>query len=125
MCSSALAADEQLIRDCDYWRLGKDEAEQARGRAACDQIIKAKKLDRAVRGMAYSERAGYASQQDRSDDAIADFTKALELVPEHYEWRRDRAFLLHFKKEHDRAIADFDKILAMDPSIAHNWYYRG
>ena len=125
LCGSALAADDPLIHDCDYWRLGKDEAEQARGLAACDRIIKDKQFDRAVRGMAYAERASYASQKDRSDDAIADFTEALELVPDHYEWRRDRAFLLHFKKENDRAIADFDKILAADPSIAHNWFYRG
>ena len=124
-CLPSLAADEKVVYDCDYWRLGKDEAEKAKLRKACDQIIGDKAFSKADRAMAYAERASAASSASRPDEAIEDLSQSLELEPENQERRRDRAFLLHHKGEHDKSIADFDKFLAAVPTDGFATYYRG
>lgn len=129
LCLPSLAADERVIDDCDYWRLGKDEAEKASRRAACDRIIKNKKhFSTADRAMAYAELASFAEGEGRSEDAIAEYGQAIALSPEHpdqMDWHRDRGMLLHFAGDHTRAIADFDTILAADPRNGNITYYRG
>jgi tetratricopeptide (TPR) repeat protein len=124
LCSTSLASDEEVIHDCDYWRLGKDDTEKARLLSACERIIKDKRFSRADRAMAYAERASYASGQNRSDDAIADFDKALELEPDNIDWRSERAYLLYFKGDYERAIKDFDEVFAAKPD-AHLAAFRG
>jgi tetratricopeptide (TPR) repeat protein len=119
------AADDKLVHDCDYWLLGKDEAEQKERLKACDRIIEGKAYSKADRALAYAEKASAASRADRRDDAIANLDKSLELEPGNLERRSDRAFMLHHKGEHDKAIADFDKILAADPTEGFVTYYRG
>ena len=130
LCSTSLASDEEVIHDCEYWRLGKDDAEKAKLVAACDRIISDKHFAPADRAMAYAERAGFASNGSRNDDAIADFEQALALAPLAPDsntltgWRRTRADLLHFKGLHDRAIEDYDKVLAAHPD-GHVTFFRG
>ena len=119
-----LASDDKVVHDCDYWRLGKDEAEQAELRKACDRIINDKSFSKADRALAYAERASAASSDNRRDDAIADLNQSLLLEPDNLERRRDRAFLLYFKEQYDQAIADFDKVLATNPT-GHLTIFRG
>ena len=64
-------------------------------------------------------------EQDRRDDAIANLGQSLELEPDNMERRSDRAFMLHHKGEHDKAIADFDKILAADPTKVSSPTFEG
>ena len=126
-CCSSGAADEPVIHDCDYWRLGKDNAEKAKGLAACDRIIKDKHFAPADRAMAYAERAHFAANEGRNDDAIAGFDQALALAPDSktlIDWRRDRAHSLHSKGDHDRAIEEYDKVLAAKPDASVT-FFRG
>ena len=118
------ASDDKVVHDCDYWRLGKDEAEQAELRKACDRIINDKSFSKADRALAYAERAGAASSDNRRDDAIADLSQSLVLEPDNVERRRDRAFHFYFKEQYDQAIADFDKVLAANPT-GHLTIFRG
>ncbi len=118
------ASDDKVVHDCDYWRLGKDQAEQAELRKACDRIINDKSFSKADRALAYAERASAASSANRRDDAIADLNQSLVLEPDNVERRRDRAFLLYFKEQYDQAIADFDKVLATNPT-GHLTIFRG
>jgi tetratricopeptide (TPR) repeat protein len=119
-----LASDDKAVHDCDYWRLGKDEAEQAELRKACDRIINDKSFSKADRALAYAERASAASSDSRRDDAIADLSQSLVLEPDNVERRRDRAFHFYFREQYDQAIADFDKVLAADPT-GHSTIFRG
>ncbi len=119
-----LASDDKVVHDCDYWRLGKDQAEQAELRKACDRIINDKSFSKADRALAYAERASAASSDSRRDDAIADLSESLVLEPDNVERRRDRAFHLYFKDRYDQAIADFDKVLAANPT-GHSTIFRG
>ena len=124
-CLPSLAADEKVLHDCEYWLLGKDKSEQATLLKACDRIIAGKGFSKADRAMAYAEKAKAASREERNDDAIANLGQSLELEPDNLERRSDRAFMLHHKGEHDKAIAHFDKLLAVDPTKHFVTYYRG
>lgn len=117
----ALASDDH---DCEYWRLGKDDAEKASWQAACSRIIANQNLESGVRARAYASRADWESSNDGRAAAIADFDKALELAPGNAGWIHDRAFLLYFTKQFDRAIKDFDILLAVKPD-AHMTAFRG
>ena len=115
----------EVIHDCDYWRRGKDDAEKAKRAGGLRSDHQGQAFDRADRAMAYAERAGFAGDKGRSDDAIADFDQASRFPPIQMDWRRDRGMLLHFKGEQGRAIEEFDKILAADPSNgAHHFLPR-
>ena len=123
LCCPALAGSTDYD-DCRYWRLGKDAADIANRLAACDRIIKGENFTPAERASAFASRADRASSDNRPADAIADFDQALALAPDAsapdpLEWRRDRAFLLHFANQHDRAVKDFDFILAAKSDNAH------
>ena len=124
VCSSSLASDEQTVHACDYWLLGKDEAEQKERLNACDRIIDGKGFSNADRAMAYAERASAASRAERRDEAIENLGQSLALEPDHLERRRDRAFHYYFKQQYDQAIADFDKVLAAEPT-GHLTIFRG
>jgi len=122
LCGPAAASDE---KDCDYWRLGKDEADQASRFAACNRIIANEHLDARVRALAYAERASWTeSNHGAKANAIADYDKALELAPGNNQWLRNRAYLLYFNKEYDRAIRDFNDLLAAKVE-AHPTFFRG
>src|SRR4029079_1335625 len=105
-CLPSLTADETVVHDCEYWLLGRDEAEQKKLLNACDRIIEGKGFSKTHRALAYAERARAANRQDRKDDAIANLGQSLELEPDNLGRRSDRAFLLHHKGDHDKAIAD-------------------
>ena len=122
LCSPANASDED---DCQYWRLGKDETDQANRRGACDRVIAGKSFASAQRAEAYAKRANWASEDLRPADAIADFDQALALDPSQVERRKDRAFLLYFEVQYDRAIKDFDAVLVAKPDDAHAMFFRG
>jgi tetratricopeptide (TPR) repeat protein len=124
LIATSVAALADDAKDCDYWRLAKDKAEEAERLKACDRIISDKRLSRAQRAMAYAERADKASSDERRDDAIADLGQSLALEPDNVDRRRERAYLLHHKGEHDRAIEDFDLVAATSDDD-HVIYYRG
>lgn len=124
LSSPSFAASEKLLENCRYWRLAKDDAEKAVRVAACDRIIADKSTAPADLAEAYAVRANRAESEDRKTDALADYDQALALDPKQRRWRRDRAILLHFSGNHDRAIKDFDVILAEEPE-GHMAFYRG
>jgi tetratricopeptide (TPR) repeat protein len=122
LCGPALADD---MDDCRYWRLGKDDAEVASRRKACDRIIAGKDHTAKERAEAYSKRAGWDQQDNRPRDAIADLDQALALDPSQVEWRRDLAFLLYFDEQYDRAIQAFNTVLEATPEDGHATFFRG
>jgi tetratricopeptide (TPR) repeat protein len=78
-------------------------------------------LDAGLRARAYAERASWAeSNHGAKSVAIADYDKALELAPGNAQWLRSRAYLLYFNKEYDRAIRDFNDLLAAKPDAHVN-----
>ena len=126
--SVAPAADEPTVKDLiaqirAATRAGMvDEALKL-----CDQAIK---LDGA-NAQLYGMRAQIFDYQKKYGEAIADFTKAIEIkpLPELYQRRGETHFRACKFKE---SVADFDKVVAADPDREpHHWqrgishYYAG
>jgi tetratricopeptide (TPR) repeat protein len=59
----------------------------------------------------------YAVEGDY-DNAIADYTEAIHLDPNHVEAYMNRGFVYAFKNEYDRAIGDWETLLKIDPNNA-------
>ena len=74
---------------------------------------------------AYSNRGGVHREKGAFDDAIADFTKAIELDPNCAETYSNRGGAYLDKGEVDTAIADFTKAIELDPNFAIAYYGRG
>ena len=55
---------------------------------------------------------------NRSDAALADYDKAIELVPHFAEAHSNRGALLHARKQSDAALASYDKAIELDPNFA-------
>ena len=90
----------------------------------CTEIIELEKLPR-VKAFTYFRRGLAYDKKGDLDRAIADFTKALELDPNHAPAYYYRGLAYDKKGDLDRAIADFTKALELDPNHAPAYYYRG
>ena len=64
-------------------------------------------------------------EQGQYDEAIVEYTKAIELEPQLAIVYNSRGLAYHMKGELDKAIADFDKAIELDPSRAEVYYNRG
>ena len=68
-------------------------------------------------GAAYIDRGTAYQAKGSNDQAVADFTKAIEIAPR-AEAYRDRGNAFQAEGDLDRAIADFDKAIEMNPNDA-------
>ena len=62
----------------------------------------------------HNDRGVHLAREGRYDEAIAEFTRAIELDPEHATAYGLRANAYHDKGDFDRAIADWDKAIELD-----------
>ena len=63
------------------------------------------------RGVTYKSKGQY-------DQAISDFTKALEIIPRFAEAYNNRGNAYAMKGQYDQAISDFTKALEINPRFA-------
>ena len=70
-------------------------------------------------------KLGLAIQASNFDEAILDFTRAVELNPQFSDayWRRGMTYNL--KQDYDRGILDADKAIALDPKSISAYLVRG
>jgi tetratricopeptide (TPR) repeat protein len=61
----------------------------------------------------------------RYDQAIADYTKALEINPSYAGGYHNRGVAYGRKGQYDKALADFTKSIALNPRYAGAYYSRG
>src|SRR6185503_21240952 len=62
-------------------------------------------------GWIYSRRNDY-------DKALADYEKAIHLVPTETVFYRDRGNIALMRKQYDQALADFNKSIELDPKYS-------
>ena len=70
------------------------------------------------RGLAYHEKGHY-------DEAIADYSKAIEISPGYAEAYNNRGVAYHNKRQYDEAIADYSKAIEISPRYAGAYRNRG
>ena len=63
--------------------------------------------------------------QQKFDEAIAAFTKAIELVPKYADAYNRRGVAYNWKKDNDSAIADFTKAIELEPNRVELYLNRG
>jgi len=73
----------------------------------------------------YFDRGQNYAEQGLHDQAIADYTKAIELDPRFALAYNNRGWAYHEKGLHDQAIADYTKAIELDPRFALAYIYRG
>ncbi len=71
-----------------------------------------------LRGVVYFEKGQY-------DDAISDYTKALEINPRYAVAFNNRGNAYQGKGQYDQAISDYNKALEINPRFALAYYNRG
>ena len=63
--------------------------------------------------------------QSAYEKAIADFTRAIELEPQHVAAYDNRGNALHFLGRHEEAIVDFTRAIELEPQHAEAYINRG
>jgi tetratricopeptide (TPR) repeat protein len=76
-------------------------------------------------GMEYFMRASMENIQSKPDDALADFTKALEMNPRYVRAYAKRAGLYFDKNQMDLAMADLSKAIDINAQYGYPYYLRG
>jgi tetratricopeptide (TPR) repeat protein len=86
--------------------------------ASCDNGSPSKKAK------VYFERGLIHVQAGRYDEAIADFSKAIDLDPNHAQARTQRGLCYGNKGDYDRGISDFDEAIGLNPRFADAYLGR-
>jgi tetratricopeptide (TPR) repeat protein len=82
---------------------------------ACSRILQAPGETNANRAIAYYVRAAVYRLKGDSDQAIADYTKAIESNSRYADAYVSRGIVYQAKGDKDRAIADYTKAIEIDP----------
>jgi len=68
---------------------------------------------------------GFAHCQiGRYDQAISDFSKAIEINPRFAQAYKNRGWAYIKKRQYDQAISDFNKTIEIDPGFVEAYFYR-
>jgi len=73
----------------------------------------------------YFNRGVTSYKKGQLDQAISDYTKALEINPKYAEAYYNRGNVYSDKGQYDQAISDFTKALEINPKYAEAHYNRG
>ena len=73
---------------------------------------------------AYLNRGITYGEKGQLDQAILDFTKALEINPGLAEAYNSRGYAYQNKAQYDQAISDLNKALELNPNLAYAYYNR-
>jgi len=63
--------------------------------------------------------------EGKHDEAIAEYTKAIELDPNYAHAYNNRGVAYKNKGQYELAIADYNRAIELDPNYAHAYYNRG
>ena len=108
------------VKECQ----DEDLAPQRRIRA-CTVVIDDVKQAEAVRAEAYANRGSIYDEEDKLDEAIADFTAALKLTPGNATLYVLRGTSYGNKSDFQRAITDFTEAIRLDPKDSAAYANRG
>jgi tetratricopeptide (TPR) repeat protein len=79
----------------------------------------------AQQGDAHRFLARLEADQQRFDQALAAYSRSLELQPYHQETIRERSQVWSRKKEWRRAISDLERLLDLEPRDGSGWFELG
>jgi tetratricopeptide (TPR) repeat protein len=104
---------------CDHSLVDPDA-----GIAACTRLLEHPSSGTKVFSL-YNNRGLAKVRKGNLDDAIADFTSALNQNPKFVEALKNRGIARHMQGDYDAAIADFNRALLLDPKSPDLYNMRG
>jgi tetratricopeptide (TPR) repeat protein len=119
----AARADEEWDRCAGTTSSTSISAEARIG--SCTQLINSGRLSPADMASIYTNRAFAYVGKGLTDQAIADYTKAIELEPENAVAYAGRGIQYGNKGLYDQALADENKSIALQPNDARTYNNRG
>jgi tetratricopeptide (TPR) repeat protein/serine/threonine protein kinase len=82
-------------------------------------------LKRPDHAQAYYCRANAYSKLRRNEDAVADYSRAIELDPKDARFWYNRGVAYHRLRQMDKALGDFSRAIELHPKEARAWSHRG
>lgn len=93
--------------------------------AACTEAIESGRWEGAALAWAYGNRANAWQALRDPAKAVADYSRALDLDPDHALTWHNRGLVFAALGDHQRAIADYTEALERDPELTAAWGSRG
>ncbi len=116
----------EQYRACLRYKPEPDIAESARQEIAqINEAIGDEQTSGPTNATAYLYRGVSHFAKGLYDEAISDFTKAIEINPEYAECYTNRGIAYAEKRLYDLAISDFNKALEINPEDADGFVNRG
>jgi tetratricopeptide (TPR) repeat protein len=116
--SPAMAGDD-AARICNDFT---DPVRQVRG---CTSYIRSGRAEQVNLAVAHANRGIALSSLDKLSDALADFTRAIELAPDWAAPYFNRGNVYLARGDSARAIVDYDAAIARDSDLAYAYLNRG
>ncbi len=97
----------------------------------CQQGLAANPNDKSVEygkkllAWAYNRRGEVVAEAGREEDALGDFSRAVELRPASWQYAHNRGVSHAILGNSVEAIADFDRTIELQPSFAKAYFNRG
>lgn len=92
---------------------------------ACTRIINAGRVKGKDLGTVYYNRGLSLRRKDEFDRAIADYTKALQYIPNDSKVFNNRGVAYELKRQFDLAIADYERAMKLAPADPKPYSNRG
>jgi len=116
--------DPQLVQERTH--VCADPAQPPAERvASCTRVMDRARLENSAYAIALDERASALTAVGRTDEAIADYTRAISLAPRDVIAYSNRATLYLESNRLDLGIADLTKVLGIEPANGTALYNRG
>lgn len=112
-------AREYELKDCEQ----DDRAWLAL--RACTQLLQGAEFSNEEKARIYARRGLAWIIEDDLDEALADFTRAIELNPKDLRALTGRARTLTLLEQHAKAAEDWTAVIALDPDAEANHLKRG
>ena len=117
--TAASAADQTVWDECTHPRDSDASV------VACTKILQAADETPSNRAIAFYARAGAYKTKGDNDQAIADYTKAIEANSHYADAYAGRGIVYQIKGNNDNAIADYSKAIEINPQYANAYVGRG
>jgi tetratricopeptide (TPR) repeat protein len=117
LCAMALFGDPVRAESANDYHacVYQNDNPQARV-AACTRLIEAGNQSPAISELFYNGRGIAYAKMNRNEDAVADFSKAIELQPRDANAHYDRGHALLALRRYDDALSDFSAAIEFNPS---------
>lgn len=119
-----VCGDAQAASLAQEWKWCESD-DASRSIDACTTIIDSNHRPPAKRlSEAYANRANGYADRGRIDEAIEDFTHAINFDPTRGDAFAGRGVLYYKAGDYKHAVADLDAAIRLDPSNADSWAWR-